>query len=126
MKNIISKRLFAALALFILSVSVFAYAAADVSGKYKGTVSVEGPGTLDVTAEIKVEEGKYSGVIDSPQGSATIVSGKMESDKLTLETDFGGNAITFSGTVDKEGKISGTVTGAVTGTFEWMREKETR
>ena len=121
MKNIISKRLFAALAVCVLSLSAFAYSAADVSGKYKGTVSVEGPGTLDVTAEIKVEDGKYSGMIDSPQGSAAIVSGKMEADKLTLETDFGGNAITFSGTVDKEGKISGTVSGAVSGTFEWMR-----
>lgn len=109
----------------VFSLSVFALTA-DISGKYKGTVSVEGPGTLDVTAEIKVADGKYSGMIESSQGSAAIVSGKMEADKLTLETDFSGNPITFSGTVDKEGKISGTVSGAVSGTFEWMREKEAR
>ena len=126
MKNIISKRLFAALAVCVLSLSVFAYSMADVSGKYKGTATIEGAGVLDVTAEIKVEDGKYSGSLDSPHGGATIVSGKMEEDKLTLDMDFGGNPITMSGTVDKDGKISGTVSGAATGTFELMRDKATR
>lgn len=120
-----SKRLLAALAVMVFSLSVFALTA-DLSGKYKGTANIEGAGALDITAEIKVEDGKYSGVLDSPLGNASIVGGKLEEDKVTLEMDANGSAVTMSGTVDKDGKISGNVSGAVSGTFELMREKAAR
>lgn len=125
MKNTISKRLFAALAACVLSLSVFAFTA-DIAGKYKGTANIEGAGTLDITADIKIEDGKYSGILNSPLGDASIVSGKVEEDKVTLDMDANGSPVTMSGTIAKDGKISGSVSGAVSGTFELMRDTATR
>lgn len=125
MKNIISKRFFALIAVMAFSLSVFAYAA-DVTGKYKGMATLEGAGAVDITAEIKVEDGKYSGTLDSALGNAAIVSGKLEDKKLTLDLDANGSAVTMTGTVTEDGKIKGDVTGAVNGTFELTRDAATR
>lgn len=117
MKNLISKRLFAALAMLTLSLSVFAYTA-DVAGRYTGAANIEGAGTLGIKAEILINDDKYSGTIDTDMGGATITSGSYADKKLTLTIDAGGDSATMTGTVADDGKISGSIIGAFTGTFQ--------
>lgn len=120
MKNKISKRLFAALAMLVLSLSVFAYTA-DIAGKYTGSADLEGTGTLAIKAEIIVKDNKYSGSVDSDMGNATITGGSFAENKLTLQIDAGGDAAIMTGTVGADGKISGDVSGAFKGTFELLK-----
>ena len=125
MKNIISKRLFTALAMCVLSLSVFAYTA-DVAGKYTGSANLEGAGTLNIKAEIIVKDDKFSGSISSDAGGATITGGSYADKKLSLTLDANGDAATMSGTVADDGKITGDVSGAFTGTFQLTRDAAAR
>lgn len=125
MKKIFSKRLFAALAMCVLSLSVFA-ATADIAGKYTGSANLEGAGTLNIKAEIVVKDDKYSGTIDSDMGSATITGGSYADKKLSLTLDAGGDTATMSGAVAADGKISGDISGAFKGTFQLTPDAATR
>jgi hypothetical protein len=62
-----------------------------VSGKYEGVAKSDQMGDIPLTAEIKNENGKISGKIDSPQGQLMITSGTFADGKLTMKFDAGGN-----------------------------------
>lgn len=126
MKKIFSKRLSVALATIVFSLSVLAHPTADIAGKYSGSANLDGAGTLNINVEIIVKDDKFSGAVNSDMGSATITGGSYADKKLTLEIDAGGDAATMTGTVADDGKISGNVSGAFTGTFQLTRDASTR
>ncbi len=83
----------------ILSV-VFAAAsfAADINGRWEGTVS--GPnGDFQLTFNFKVEGAKLTGTVDGPNGDLPIEDGKAEGDHISFKTHLGDNEINHEGTV---------------------------
>ena len=124
MKNLIAKNLLVAVALFVLSASVFAFFA-GVEGKYKGSVMLEGLGNLPITAELKGADDKLTGTIASAQGDAQITDGSVKDGKITFQILVGDMAAAVSGTVDDKGKIAGTISGdQLNGTIELTRAEE--
>ena len=81
-------------------------AADTLSGKYEGVAKSDQIGDIPLTVEIKNDNGKLSGKIDTPQGPAAITSGTYADGKLTMKFDAGGNEGTVTATVNGD-KISG-------------------
>jgi hypothetical protein len=81
----------------------------DFSGKYEGVAKSDQLGDIPLTVEIKNDNGKLSGKIDTPQGPAAITSGSYADGKITMKFDAGGN----------EGTVTATMAGdKVTGKWE--------
>ncbi len=78
----------------------------EISGKYSGLAKGAGIGELPITAEIKNDNGKITGKLEIPTGTANITSGTLTDGKLTLKVNAGGNELTFTGTF-KDDKIAG-------------------
>lgn len=77
--------------------------AADVDGKWAGTISTPG-GDVPVAFEFKADGTNLTGTTSSPDGmSVNIKDGKIDGDKITfgVSLDFGGMAleIAYSGVV---------------------------
>ena len=77
--------------------------AADVDGKWAGTISTPG-GEVPVSFEFKADGTNLTGTTSSPDGmSVNIKDGKIDGDKITfgVSLDFGGMAldIAYSGVV---------------------------
>lgn len=84
-----------------------AYQAKDnLSGKYEGVAKSEQLGDIPLTVEIKNDNGKLSGKIDTPQGPAAITSGTYADGKVSMKFDAGGNEGTVTATLAGD-KISG-------------------
>lgn len=81
-------------------------AADSISGKYEGVAKSDQMGDIPLTVEIKNDNGKISGKIDTPQGPAAITSGTYADGKITMKFDAGGNEGTVTATVNGD-KISG-------------------
>ena len=81
-------------------------AADTLSGKYEGVAKSDQMGDIPLTVEIKNDNGKLSGKIDTPQGPAAITSGTYADGKLSMKFDAGGNEGTVTATVSGD-KISG-------------------
>jgi hypothetical protein len=81
-------------------------AADTLSGKYEGVAKSDQMGDIPLTVELKNDNGKLSGKIDTPQGPAAITSGTYADGKLTMKFDAGGNEGTVTATVSGD-KISG-------------------
>jgi opacity protein-like surface antigen len=100
--------------------------AADVDGKWAGTISTPG-GDFPVTFEFKADGAKLVGTTMSPDGMAVdIKDGKLEGDKITflVSFDFGGMAldIAYSGVVaPSEMKMTADVLGM---TMDFVVKKE--
>jgi hypothetical protein len=77
-----------------------------LSGKYEGVAKSDQLGDIPLTVEIKDENGKLSGKIETPQGPAAITSGTYADGKVTMKFDVGGNEGTITVTVSED-KISG-------------------
>ncbi|HWO02256.1 MAG TPA: hypothetical protein VNS63_23625 [Blastocatellia bacterium] len=77
-----------------------------ISGKYEGVAKSDQLGDIPLTVEIKNDNGKLSGSINTPQGPAAITSGTYADGKVTMKFDAGGNEGTVTATVVGE-KISG-------------------
>ncbi|MFY9554457.1 MAG: hypothetical protein WAV47_07020 [Blastocatellia bacterium] len=77
-----------------------------LSGKYEGVAKSEQMGDIPLTVEIKNDNGKLSGKIDTPQGPAAITSGTFDNGKIVMKFDAGGNEGTVTATLEGE-KISG-------------------
>ena len=90
--------------------------AADVDGKWAGTITTPG-GDFPVTFEFKADGAKLIGTTMSPDGMAVdIKDGKVEGDKITflVSFDFGGMPldIAYSGVVaPSEMKMTADVLG---------------
>ena len=63
-------------------------------------------GDIPLTVEIKNDNGKLTGKIDSPQGPAPITGGTFDNGKITMKFDAGGNEGTVTATLDGD-KITG-------------------
>jgi hypothetical protein len=95
-----------------------AQAKPDISGKYEGIAKGAGIGEVPLTAEIKNDNGKISGKLDIPQGTANITSGTFVDGKLSMKVDAAGTELTINGTF-KDDKITGDwALEGQTGTFE--------
>jgi hypothetical protein len=92
-----------------------------VSGKYEGVAKSEAMGDIPLTVEIKNDNGKLSGKIDSPQGPAPITSGTFADGKITMKFDAGGSEGTVTAMLTGD-KISGKwELGGQGGTLELKR-----
>jgi hypothetical protein len=78
----------------------------NLSGKYEGIAKSDQLGDIPLTVEIKNDNGKLSGKIDTPQGPAPITSGSYADGKVTLKFDLGGNEGTVTATMMAD-KITG-------------------
>jgi len=77
-----------------------------LSGKYEGVAKSDQLGDIPLTVEIKNDNGKLTGKIDSPQGPAPITGGTFDNGKITMKFDAGGNEGTVTATLDGD-KITG-------------------
>jgi hypothetical protein len=114
------KRLFPIFVLFLLSAASLPAQTTDVSGKYEGTVELQGTGKLNIKGEIRQKDGKLSGVVNTPLGDAQIIEGKISGNNVWLKLDAGGDDAFLSGEA-ADRKISGEVSGAFKGTFQLQR-----
>ena len=94
-----------AIALLVSATSVLAVND-PVSGKYEGVAKSESLGEIPITLEIKNENGKLTGKVESPQGPAPITSGSFADGKITLKLDAGGNELLVNAML-KDNKIVG-------------------
>jgi hypothetical protein len=107
--------------LVLLAPNLFAQTS-DISGSYEGTAELEGLGKLPIKAEIRQEDGKLSGMFNTPLGDAPIIEGTFANGLVSLKLDSGGDDIILSGKVDNGGKIFGAVSSSTTkGKFELTR-----
>lgn len=77
-----------------------------LSGKYEGVAKSDSMGDIPLTVEIKNDNGKLSGKIDTPQGPAAITSGTFDNGKIVMKFDAGGNEGTVTAMLAGD-KISG-------------------
>jgi hypothetical protein len=78
----------------------------NLSGKYEGVAKSDQLGDIPLTVEIKNDNGKLSGKIETPQGPAAITSGTYADGKVTMKFDAGGNEGTVTATLAGD-KITG-------------------
>lgn len=78
----------------------------SLSGKYEGVAKSDQLGDIPLTVEIKNDNGKLSGKIETPQGPAAITSGSFDNGKIVMKFDAGGNEGTVTAMLDGE-KITG-------------------
>jgi len=90
----------------VMSASSALAANDPVSGKYEGTAKSESIGEIPVTLEIKNENGKLTGKVETPQGPAPITNGTFADGKITLKLDAGGNELIVTAML-KDNKIVG-------------------
>jgi hypothetical protein len=97
-----------------------AVSAANLTGKYKGTLSRPNGEDIQINMELKQEGNKVTGKVSSPGGEAEIHEGKVEGEKLTylVKYERDGNTTTVKNT----GKIVG---DSIEGKAEFEREGET-
>jgi hypothetical protein len=113
-----------ALAILLAATPTFA---ADVDGKWSGTISVAGVGDVPVAFEFKADGATLTGSTLSPDGmSVNIKDGKIDGDKITflVSLDFGGMPldIAYSGVVTPaELKMKAEVVGM---TMDFVVKKE--
>ena len=77
-----------------------------LSGKYEGVAKSDQIGDIPLTVEIKNENGKLTGKIETPQGPAAITGGTFDNGKIVMKFDAGGNEGTVTATLDGD-KITG-------------------
>jgi len=95
----------------LLTLSAVASAASfqnkdTLSGKYEGVAKSEQLGDIPLTVEIKNDNGKVTGKIETPQGPAAITGGTFDNGKIVMKFDAGGNEGTVTATLDGD-KITG-------------------
>ena len=71
----------------------------NLSGKYEGVAKSDQLGDIPLTVEIKNDNGKLSGKIETPQGPAAITSGTYADGKVVMKFDAGGNEGTVTATL---------------------------
>lgn len=78
----------------------------SLSGKYEGVAKSDQIGDIPLTVEIKNDNGKLTGKIETPQGPAAITGGTFDNGKIVMKFDAGGNEGTVTAMLDGD-KISG-------------------
>lgn len=77
-----------------------------LSGKYEGVAKSDQIGDIQLTVEIKNDNGKLTGKIETPQGPAAITGGTFDNGKIVMKFDAGGQEGTVTAMLDGD-KISG-------------------
>jgi hypothetical protein len=77
-----------------------------LSGKYEGVAKSDQLGEIPLTVQIKNDNGKLTGSIETPQGPAAITGGTFEGGKIVMKFDAGGNEGTVTAMLDGD-KITG-------------------
>ena len=95
------RRLLLAVAIFALTTSLAH--AADVSGKWNGTINFNGE-SIDLVYDLKVDGDKLTGTVEGPAGKLDLEKGKIDGDKISFEITFGDNHIVHEGKL-VDGKI---------------------
>ena len=90
-----AKRTVLALAM-VVAVSVCALAA-DLSGKWSGTVTLRNGEDVDVSFDFQANGQKLTGTLNSPRGHDTIENGKIEGNTVSFLTE--GGDMKWQGTV---------------------------
>jgi hypothetical protein len=93
----------------LILVTATVAAAAEVDGRWQGTVN--GPnGDFTLTFNFKAEGTTLTGSVETPNGEQPISDGKVEGNKISFKTHFGDNVIDHQGTVSGDTiqlKVSG-------------------
>ena len=92
-----------ALALLFVTFGALTALAADITGKWTGTVETP-RGTQNLTFDFKVDGTTLTGKITTPRGESDITDGKIDGDNVsfTQKVSFNGNdfTINYAGKVD--------------------------
>lgn len=82
----------------LILVAAVVVAAAEVDGRWQGTMS--GPnGDMTLTFKFKAEGTTLTGSVETPNGEQPISDGKVDGNKITFKIQFGDNVIDHQGTV---------------------------
>jgi hypothetical protein len=82
----------------LILVAAIGALAAEVDGRWQGTVS--GPnGDFTLTFTFKAEGAKLTGSVETPNGEQPITDGKVEGNKISFKTHFNDSEIDHQGTV---------------------------
>lgn len=73
--------------------------AADIAGKWTGTVPGQDGQDMTLTFNFKTDGGKITGNVSSPMGDIPIAEGTIDGDKVSFTTEFNGSKIVHTGTV---------------------------
>jgi len=91
------KRIFTTVALVCCLVVCFAIAA-DLAGKWTGTLKTPDGNEFPLTYTLKTDSGKLSGSVSSPQGEVPISNGKLiDANNFTFTLSVNGTDITNTG-----------------------------
>lgn len=72
--------------------------AADVSGRWEGSMSTPN-GDMQIAFILKADGAKLTGSVETPNGSVDIEEGRVDGDHISFKTHFSDNVITHEGTV---------------------------
>jgi hypothetical protein len=78
----------------------------SLSGKYEGVAKSDSMGEIPLKVELKNDNGKVTGTMEIPNGTAPITGGTYADGKLTMKFDAGGQEGTVTATVSGD-KITG-------------------
>ena len=84
--------------------TVFSYAA-DIDGKWKGSVAGGGPDggagqAMELVFNFKADGEKLTGSITTPMGEMAFTNGKISGKELSFDVDMNGTAIKHKGVID--------------------------
>jgi hypothetical protein len=89
-----------------------------VTGKYEGVARSAALGEIQLKVEIKNDNGKLSGKMDTPQGTVFITEGKYADGRITMKFDAGGNEGTVTGQLKDDRVVGEWTLAGQSGTFE--------
>jgi len=84
--------------------TAFSYAA-DIDGKWKGSVAGGGPDggagqAMELVFNFKADGEKLTGSITTPMGEMEFANGKISGKELSFDVDMNGTAIKHKGTIE--------------------------
>ena len=85
--------------LAILALAAMTLLAADVTGKWTGSMAGPDGGGMSISCQLKQDGNKLTGAVEGPGGAMEIQDGKIEGDKLSFTVDFNGMKIVHEGAI---------------------------
>jgi hypothetical protein len=93
-----------ALALLVVTLGAATTLAADITGKWKGTVETP-RGAQELSFDFHADGAKLTGTVTSPRGTSDITEGKIDGNTITFQQKISFNGNDF--TIDYSGKVDG-------------------
>jgi hypothetical protein len=88
----------AGLAVLLLLISTAIGLAADLNGRWEGSINTPN-GDVDLVFHFKVDGGVLTGTVETPNGNVDITEGKVDGDNFSFKTHAGDTEIVHAGTV---------------------------